>query len=57
MSHDDALVSAWRLEQALHLDVPLEDAERFADSAGDLALLRRLVAAGCEPRLAVQIVI
>lgn len=48
---------AWRLEQAMRLGVPFEDAERFAVSRADLERLRMLVGRGCEPWLAIQILL
>jgi hypothetical protein len=50
-------VASWRLEQALGLNVPLELAEVFAISDGDLHRLGELVRGGCPPELAARILI
>jgi hypothetical protein len=52
---DDALVYAWRLEQLLRLGIPRAFAEEFADRV-DWHELERLVAHGCPPLLALEIV-
>lgn len=56
MNDNFDLVHAWRLEQALALDVPYRQAVEIADSDCDLHQLEKLVRAGCDPTLAVRIV-
>lgn len=52
---ESARVLAWRLETALELGVPVEAAELFAASSGDLHKLEELIRGGCDPRLAARI--
>lgn len=48
-------VEAMRLMRALNAGVPLQDAEAFASGQGDLHELERMIAAGCKPRVAADI--
>lgn len=50
-------VLAWRLGEALQLGASVAQAERFAESDGDLGRLRELVAVGCDIRLAIKIIV
>lgn len=49
------VVWRWRLEQARQLGLRPPDDEFFADSDGDLAVLRRMIRQGCDPKVAASI--
>jgi hypothetical protein len=51
----EAQVRSWRMEQAIKCGLSIDEAARFADGLGDLELLRRLSAAGCEGTVAFRI--
>lgn len=48
-------VEAMRLSRALDAGVPVQSAELFASGNGDLHRLEQLIAAGCEPAVAADI--
>jgi hypothetical protein len=50
------LIRLWRREQFVDLGFPLSDAAALAKSSADLGEARRLIAAGCECRLAFRII-
>lgn len=50
-------VKRWRFHEADRLGVPLKEANEFSSSDADIGVLRDLVEAGCDPRLAALIVL
>ena len=54
---EDAKVEAWRLHVLIQAGFPLHMAETLADSEADLHTCVELVQRGCEPAIAVEILI
>lgn len=52
-----ARVFAWRLELALGAGCSYEDAMRVAESGADVHRLVEMVKAGCDPAIAVRILV
>jgi hypothetical protein len=55
LSTEEQSVLAWRYSQLRALGFEREDARALAEGTADLALLRRLVGAGCPKELAFRI--
>jgi hypothetical protein len=52
---EDLQVAVWRYAECRRLGLSPEEAKAYAQSRCDLGLLRRLVAKGCSPSLALEI--
>ena len=55
LSPEERAVQVWRYRQVRELGLDWLEARLVAESDVDLGLLRRLVARGCPPQLAVRI--
>jgi hypothetical protein len=54
-SPEEQRILSWRYDQLLELGLSQAEAQLLAESGSELALVRRLVAAGCAPHLAARI--
>jgi len=55
LTGEDLQVAVWRYAECRRVGLLPEEARFFAESPGDLGLLRKLVADGCPPSLALRI--
>lgn len=55
LSPEEQRIRSWRYDQLLELGLTQAESQLLAEVGVDLGLVRRLIAAGCEPDLAVRI--